>query len=504
LLLFAGALRAAEPQGKLVKELWDAAYLEGAKVGYFRTSVHEVERDGQKLLRTTVELNLTVKRFNALANLRMESGTEETADGKVRGVFMRQFFDGGKQLVLAGTVAGDTLHVKVDNGRIERKIRWNDQVLGLQKQERLFAENRAKPGDRFTYQSFEPQLNAVVTLRAVVKDFEEVDVLRPRKDGKGQVDRLKEKLLRVEVTPEKIETSQGAIQLPGMVSWLDRELLPVRSQMEMPGLGPVTFYRSTREVATAPGGALPQVADLGLATLIPVKTEIRRPYDTRSAVYRITVKGDEQVASAFAEDDRQQVKKVEGSTVELAVRALREPRKVDRPQEPKAEFLESCYYLKSDDPEVRRLAREAVGDEADPWKKAQRIERFVHNKMRLNNGTAFCPADQVARELQGDCRQHAMLAAAVCRAAGVPSRTAVGLVYVTDRQRGPVFGFHMWTEVFVQGQWLGIDATLGQGSVGAAHIKIADSSWHGVESLTPLLPVARVLGKMTIEVVSVE
>src|SRR5262249_48790719 len=151
---------------------------------------------------------------------------------------------------------------------------------------------------------------------------------------KGQVDRLKEKLLRVEVTPEKIETPHGAIQLPGMISWLDKDMLPVRSQMEMPGLGPITFYRSTRDVATAPGGALPQVADLGLATLIPIKTEIRRPYDTRSAVYRITVKGDEQVSSAFAEDDRQQIKKVEGSTVELAVRALREPRKIEKPREP--------------------------------------------------------------------------------------------------------------------------------------------------------------------------
>ena len=38
----------------------------------------------------------------------------------------------------------------------------------------------------------------------------------------------------------------------------------------------------------------------------------------------------------------------------------------------------------------------------------------------------------------------------------------------------------------------------------AAHVKVADHSWHGVESLTPLLPVGRILGKTSIEVVSVE
>jgi len=96
-----------------------------------------------------------------------------------------------------------------------------------------------------------------------------------------------------------------------------------------------------------------------------------------------------------------------------------------------------------------------------------------------------------------------MLAAAMCRAAGVPSRTAVGLVYVEDRMGRPVLGFHMWFEVFVKGQWLALDAIFGPDGIGATHIKIADHSWHETQSLTPLLPVTRVLGKMKIEVVQV-
>ena len=97
----------------------------------------------------------------------------------------------------------------------------------------------------------------------------------------------------------------------------------------------------------------------------------------------------------------------------------------------------------------------------------------------------------------------ALLTAAMCRAEGVPSRTAVGLIYV-EKASKPYFGFHMWTEAFIDGQWLGLDGTLGEGRVGAGHLKVADNSWHAVESLTPLLPVARILGKTTIEVVSVE
>jgi hypothetical protein len=61
----------------------------------------------------------------------------------------------------------------------------------------------------------------------------------------------------------------------------------------------------------------------------------------------------------------------------------------------------------------------------------------------------------------------------------------------------------MWAEVYVRGAWLGLDATLGEGGVGASHIKVTDHSWHNVQSVTPLLPLQRVLGKMKIEVVSV-
>ena len=75
---------------------------------------------------------------------------------------------------------------------------------------------------------------------------------------------------------------------------------------------------------------------------------------------------------------------------------------------------------------------------------------------------------------------------------------------INRARHGPEMGFHMWTEVWIKGQWLALDSTLGRGSIGAAHIKISDHSWHDMHSLKPLLPVHRVLGKMTIEVLNVE
>jgi transglutaminase-like putative cysteine protease len=112
----------------------------------------------------------------------------------------------------------------------------------------------------------------------------------------------------------------------------------------------------------------------------------------------------------------------------------------------------------------------------------------------------FPTASRIAVDLEGDCRQHALLTAAMCRAAGLPSRTAIGVVYGRLEGRSPQFIFHMWTEVWVKGQWLGLDAILGK--VGAAHLKMAEHSWDKTVTLAPLLPIAAVLGKVKIDVVS--
>jgi transglutaminase-like putative cysteine protease len=123
--------------------------------------------------------------------------------------------------------------------------------------------------------------------------------------------------------------------------------------------------------------------------------------------------------------------------------------------------------------------------------------------MKGTNHEALAPADQVARNLEGDCTEFAMLTAAMCRAAGVPSRTAMGLIYA-DVRGMPAFSFHMWTEVAIDNRWVPIDATLGKGYVGATHLKVTDHSWHETRTMTPLFPVLRVVGRLSIEVVRVE
>jgi hypothetical protein len=509
-LLFVSPLRADQPAPQPTKETWEAVYIDGAKAGYFHTTVREIERDGKKLLACTQAMRLGVKREGKVVTLRVETGDEETADGQVVGVSLTQFAGDGK-LTQTGRVEDGQLVLRTSASDEVRKLPWDDSVIGLARQERYFADKKAKPGDQFVYLSYEPTLQAVTTVRVTVKEAEEVDVLVVKGAGEPgastpgeKAERVKKKLLRAEVAPDKVKVGGKAIPLPAMTAWLDADLHIVRSETTQPGLGTFTVFRTTETVAEEEGAAPALLPDLLINNLISLNRAIDHPESAKEVVYRITLKGDDDAAAAFAQDARQRAEKAEGEMFELHVRAVRAPRPDAAGEKPDDEFLKSSYFLDCGSDKIKELAATAVGDETDPWRKAQRIEKWVHEHMTVSTAVDYVPASRTAADLRGDCRQHAMLAAALCRAAKIPARTALGLVYDKDPTKGPVLAFHMWTEVWVKNQWMGIDAVWGEGGVGADHLKITDHAWSDTDTLAPLGAVTRVMGKLKVEVVEVK
>ncbi|HEY8506124.1 MAG TPA: transglutaminase-like domain-containing protein [Gemmataceae bacterium] len=470
-----------QPQGKLVLETWESALLDGKKAGHVHFEVREIEREGQTVLRATRELRLVLKRGGDVARLNTDVGTEETPEGAVTRVFMRMGLGREQQLALDGEVRGERLRVKVE-GRVENEkdVPWSPEVVGLHGEQQFLKRNKAKPGDELSYLYFEPTISYVVTVRVRVGDVEEVKL----PGGRAA------KLLRVESKPDKIAN----LQLPGSTFWVDPGTYePVVSEVDLPSLGSLRLVRTTKEAALAPVNVAELGGDLIARQSVRLGQVVRGIHDLQSVTYRVRLAKDEDPSTALPSDGRQQVTPNEDGSLDVRVVALRSPREVKDPKPAGEEYLRSNYFINSDDARVRKYAALAAGGETDPWEKAKRIEGWVHRNMRSANfSEAMATADHVARTLSGDCTEFAMLTAAMCRAAGVPARTAIGLVYADGRD-GPRMAFHMWTEVYVKGQWLALDATLGRGSVGPGHLKITDHSWDEVRSFTPLLPVMRVL-----------
>lgn len=128
------------------------------------------------------------------------------------------------------------------------------------------------------------------------------------------------------------------------------------------------------------------------------------------------------------------------------------------------------------DPLIQRKAREIVGNENDLWKRAKKIHEFVYKHLEKDPYVSLPDALEALQSGRGDCNEHAVLYTALARAAGVPTRTLVGLVYSDSFYGGgqPGFYYHAWVEVFTGKTWVSIDPTWNQIPSDVTHIAFVE------------------------------
>lgn len=481
-------------QAKPVHESWHAAYLEGVKIGHSHVASYEGKnRDGEAIVRTTRTLDLVIKRYGSVVPVRQEQVSDETPEGKV--LYLEETLTLGKAKngPLSGHVRAGKLLLTVGDDPRVRPIDFPDDVRGPYFQENYFAKVKKDAG-AFSLKTFELMTGTALTLSGKVGAVEETDRLKLDKDGK--VGREAVRLTRVDLEPVKVKQAKEEVELPGETLWLDAKRVAVRKSFAMPGAGTIVLYSTTKEAALKEGIAPELLPDLGLQVSIPLAQTIDKPYETTEAVYRVSL--DVPMDKVFTADARQTIRNKTAKGFDLAVTSGRS----EGAPKPGREYTDSSPFIECDDDEVVALTRRAVGTETDPLAIAKRVEKWVHENMKLDTSIGFPSAARIARDLKGDCRQHALLMAAMCRAAKVPARTVIGLLYVREQGRSPTLGFHMWAEVWVNGDWVGMDAILGKGGMDAVHLKMGDHSWAETVTLAPLLPIARTLGKLKVELVS--
>jgi transglutaminase-like putative cysteine protease len=166
-----------------------------------------------------------------------------------------------------------------------------------------------------------------------------------------------------------------------------------------------------------------------------------------------------------------------------------------------AEYLEASPMMQADDPAIRDAASRAVaGAGSGNWEGAQAIARWVYGEIANKGfGSAFASAREVLRTGSGDCSEHAVLAATMARSVGIPSRVVAGLVHY-----GGAFAYHMWIEVWAEGGWYALDPALGQESVDATHIKLAESAMRAGSVGELALGIMKVMNRLGVRVVEYE
>ena len=483
-LALLGATATAGPRALADSESWDAVFLGGSKVGYMHIRVAPVEEGTRKLQRVLVNFVLDFKRGNDSSVVSVEYGTIETPDGQVLRLDTRTLAS-SQVIRVRGDVLNGKMLLKIENGdqKQELSIPWTADTFGPYGAELSLSRSPLKPGEARTVKTFVPDLNKIVNATLTARAAESVPL------GGG----TNRDLLRVD---QEISYLDGK-KAPEMSStlWVDENGQILKTFTDSNG-GMVT-YRTTKEAAMR---SAPKV-DLIAAQIIRLARKINDPESKRNIIYKITMTNGDP-SEIFPVDRRQSVTKSGLSTTALLeVKTAGPDAGVPGPDGVDPEYLRPNPLITSNDPRVMALARRAVGTSVDPWAKAQAITKWVaRNLTEKNFETTFAPADEVARTLAGDCTEHGVLTAAMCRAEGIPARVVTGLVYV-PQQNG--FGFHMWNEVYINRRWVAIDSAYDETEVDAAHIKLSESSLDGVAPFESFLPVARVFGKLRMETVEV-
>lgn len=433
-----------------------AILLQGQKVGY---AVHTRTVEGDKV--TTCEsFSMTLGRGGQAVKVSSQETHIETLQGEPLGFEMSMITSGIEQKTTGRISQGIVNITKEAAGQTQTlTANWPKGAL-MSEGVRLFQMRRGlKAGDVYDVEMFRPDLLIGVKARAEIKEPAKIDLF-------GRI---------LDLTEVKMTTFIQDQQIV-MTSYVDSDYKAMKTLVPMMGM-------TMEMVACDKNFALREddVVDFLDRLSIASPTQLMNIGSVSSITYELSAAADK-VLTIPTTNSQSVVNEKGKLTVKVKKSAM--PENAVFPYAGKdtniLEALKPTEYIQSDDSKVIDLARHAIGGTTDAATAARQIESFVAGYIQQKDlSVGYASAGEVAQSRQGDCSEHAVLTAGMCRAVGIPARVVCGIVYAdTFINKKSIFGGHMWVEAYIGDRWVGLDATRvsqdGSGrGFGPGHIALA-------------------------------
>ncbi|MFZ5774202.1 MAG: transglutaminase-like domain-containing protein [Thermodesulfobacteriota bacterium] len=443
--------REAEILAVNTEESWLGVYFSGKRIGYVRSRLRpDPASDGLRLEQTAF------LRLNILGEshpVRME-----LTAGLSRASLLRDFsFSLASPLYqnrVRGRVEGNTIHFSMQTGKesMEDSITLARPPLLATSQRGYLLRQGMRSGDQLTVPYFDPVSLAVQEARLEYRGQEKVVINN-----------------RVYLLHRFVESFSGV----RISSWLDDAGKVVKEE----SAAGFVFLAEPKFQAMAVGEGGDELLGAVAVPLVGTAPDLGRAV----LRYRLTLPAEAEVE---LEGGRQHV---EGDL--LVVRRETVPSgsavACDAPS-----FLAASPYLQADHREIADLARSLAGQAPSAIAKVRALAGWVHANLEKRPVIGVPDAVTTLRSRQGDCNEHAVLLAALCRSIGIPARVAAGVTL-----RGDAFYYHAWNEVCIDGQWLSLDTTVNQLPADLGHIRLVTGE------TKEMLKIAGLLGRLRIEAV---
>ena len=340
---------------------------------------------------------------------------------------------------IQGSVEGDTLSIKTQSAGDSRNFN-----LKVKKKPYLVAgildairANELEPGDKFRFDIFDPSTMGQRPLEISVINQEDTRVM-------GITKRATKLLLNF----------KGAKQF----AWIgeDGELLKEKGLLGM-RLEKTTGKAARRGFAKGSSDDLTLIASVAANEVIEDTSRLKK--------LQIEISGID-TKNVYLHGGRQTLN---DNILTVDLETLSDlPETLDRENLETLEkiFLDPSPFIQSDNEKIITLAQEIIGNDSDTvLAKANKLLNWVHKNIKKRPVLSLPDALSTLDNRVGDCNEHAVLLAALARAAGIPARVEAGLVYSKGR-----FYYHAWNLLYL-GKWITADALFGQMPSDVTHIR---------------------------------
>lgn len=468
---------------ELPLEYWEVHYINAVRFGFTH---NRIERTGDQRLKLASSSTLQVQRGDQLMRMVSNVETIEQENGVVDS-FFEVTQENDKRTSVSGNVSKllderEVMTLKSDKPTASLPFpRGTWGPLGVQQ---MLLRRPMQTGERRVARLFLPQIHQLAEVQLVAGSPE--DTTSPLG------------LIR-SVVPIDVEMQLDKQNLRSRI-WADSKGQILKSVMTQ-GMN-ISYFRVSRQEAQRVESQ--GKVDILANTAVPLDRPLPELDTVEKIVYVLEAQGQDPF-SLLSRQSNQSVRSESAFRSRLTVwrpKVTGPPLSGENGPEqnpPGPECLKASAMIQSDDPVVEQLAVSMAADEKRPVELTLKLTSEVFRGIRKKNYLrAFDSAAEVAKSLEGDCTEHAVLLAALLRNRGIPARIASGLI-ANSTPTGSTLIYHMWTEAWIGDRWLPVDATLGS-IVRCGHIKFLETALSEENPYIALLTVMNAVGKIKVSI----
>ena len=458
---------------------WYEVYLGGGKVGY----VSDIMQKDGDVIKSRNEFVMQIKRAGQSIEITVEQETKEKISGELI-EFSTETKMAGIPMLKKGRVEGKELVVYEKQFISGKETRYpfdpeGGMSWGLRKQ--VLENGFQKAGKTYELKVYSPDMGMKKPVKAKIICFGEKPI---------QIGEKKIKAFEVDM---ELNSPFGSMITK---SWFDENCVALKTVMNMGGMKisiievPKKKAKKTEE----------ETHELLLSSVVPLNVAV--PKSEKNIFIMKAIKG--KWSAKLFEGNGQKIEKINDNSIRVIVDQSLKKKKVEGETDLKP-FLSSSVYLDTDDLLIKKLAKKGKGKAKTPQEIAKKLTKFVFRYMTNKNyEVGFATASEVARNKAGDCTEHSILLAALGRALDIPSRVVTGLVYADEfEEQKDVLVYHMWTQFYMDDEWVNLDAALGLVKCPADRITFVVDSMEE-DTMHSVIPLMELIDNLKVTVQTVD